>query len=201
MLLARVVSEGSSPDISIQEIMDGLGERAFGLMMILVNLPNLVPMPPGTSTVFAVPMMIFSVQMMLGARQPWLPAGIRNRRLPRATMSTMVIKCAPYLARFEKICRPRLEFLTSRFAERLIGLYLLILAIVLSLPIPLGNFPPSVAAIVIALGLVERDGRAVLIGFSIGLIALLIASTVVLAMWAIAWLTLTQMWAVVSGWF
>src|SRR3712207_5136100 len=158
--------------------MDGLGERAFGLMMILVNLPNLVPVPPGTSTVFAIPMMIFAVQMMLGARQPWLPAAIRNRRLSRSTMSMVVVKCAPYLARFEKICRPRLEFLTSRIAERLIGFFLLILAIVLSLPIPLGNFPPSVAAIVIALGMVERDGRAVLIGFGIGMVALLIASTV-----------------------
>lgn len=181
--------------------MDGLGERAFGLMMILVNLPNLVPMPPGTSTVFAVPMMIFAVQMMLGARQPWLPASIRNRRLSRATMGMVVLKCAPYIARFEKICRPRLEFLTNKLAERLIGFFLLILAIVLALPIPLGNFPPSIATIVMALGLVERDGRAVLIGFLIGIVSLFIASAVVLALWAIAWLTLTQMWTLLSDWF
>ena len=181
--------------------MDGLGERAFGVMLILVNLPNLVPAPPGTSTVFAIPMMLFSIQMMLGARQPWLPAAIRNRRLPRSTMSMMVIKGAPYIARFEKICQPRLEFLTNKFAERLIGFYLLILAIVLSLPIPLGNFPPSIASIVMALGLIERDGRAVLIGIAIGLVALVVAATVVAAMWAIAWIVITQGWGYLADLF
>ena len=66
--------------------------------------------------------------------------------------------------------------------ERLVGLFLLVLAIVLTLPIPFGNWLPAFAISIIALAIVEKDGVAVLIGIVLGVIGLFIAGAVVIGL-------------------
>jgi hypothetical protein len=62
-----------------------------------------------------------------------------------------------------------------------LGVAFLILAVVVSLPIAFGNQPPAVAMALLALGMIERDGAFVIAGLVSGVIALAIASTVVVA--------------------
>ena len=59
----------------------------------------------------------------------------------------------------------------------------LALAIVLALPIPLGNMLPAFAISLMALGVLERDGLWVIIGVLVGVFSLVIVSGVV---WALA---------------
>jgi hypothetical protein len=49
--------------------------------------------------------------------------------------------------------------------DRIIGAATLILAIVLFLPIPFGNMTTGFALAAFAIGLLERDGAAVLVGW------------------------------------
>ena len=48
--------------------------------------------------------------------------------------------------------------LTGDTPERVIGAFYLVLAVILTLPIPLGNVLPALAISIIALGMIERDG-------------------------------------------
>ena len=66
--------------------------------------------------------------------------------------------------------------------ERLIGLAILILALILALPIPFANWLPACAIAIIALAIVEKDGVAVLVGLAVGVISLLVAATVVVGL-------------------
>jgi hypothetical protein len=72
------------------------------------------------------------------------------------------------------------------------GLVFLVLAIVVSMPIPLGNQPPAVAMAVVALGLTARDGVFVAVGCVVGVFALMIASLVVLGGAAVIWFAATR---------
>lgn len=119
--------------------------------------------------------------MMLG-RVPWLPRFIGQRSVARDRFALLVDTAAPWLARAERLLRPRWSWLVNHRAERVIGAFCLLLAAVLALPIPFGNMLPALAICLIALGVLERDGLWVLIGTVTGLVSLFIVAGVVYAL-------------------
>jgi hypothetical protein len=83
--------------------------------------------------------------------------------------------------------------MSSYVAERLLGAVFVVLASVVSLPIPLGNQPPAIGIALISLGLVERDGVFITFGLIVSVIAVAIAAAVVLAGTAAVWLLITHL--------
>jgi hypothetical protein len=142
--------------ISLGTLADTIGERSFAALMILFAAPNLIPMPPGASTVFGIPLLLVAAQLALGRPRVWLPEVMSRRSVDRTTFAAIARRMQPVLRRFESVARPRLW--PSALAERWVGVVVVVLAIVLILPIPLGNWLPALAVILISFGLAERDG-------------------------------------------
>lgn len=168
--------------VSVSDLMRAMDARAVAALILLFALPNVVPTPPGTSSILGLPLLYLTAQMMLG-KLPWLPAIIADRSMTRSDFNSFVGRVTPLLARAERLLKPRLLFVTSATGERIIGGICLTLAIVLALPIPLGNMLPAFAITLMALGVLERDGLWVIIGFLVGVLSLVIVSGVV---WALA---------------
>jgi hypothetical protein len=173
-LLARIAEDESRERVSISDLLDLTGERAFGALMFVLALPNVIPTPPGTSTILGLPLIILAFQLSYGRRSPWLPKMLAARSIPRAGFAAMLARTNPTLRRVERVLKPRLSFLVGPIAERFIGLALLVLALILFLPIPLGNMLPAVAICVMSLSLIEHDGFAALIGAALGALAVLL---------------------------
>jgi hypothetical protein len=162
--LLQQVAEGHMADrISIADLLHAMKGRAIAALLFLFAFPNILPTPPGLAAVLGLPLIYLSSQLMLG-RQPWLPGFIADRSMTRDTFRNIVAKAAPVLNRAEKMLRQRWWPLVSPGAERMLGFVCLALAVLLSLPIPLGNLLPAAAICVIALALLERDGLWVMIG-------------------------------------
>jgi hypothetical protein len=194
-LLTEFAAARKNGRVSMGELADAFDERAFGVLMLILSLPNAVGLGaiPGLSTVFGVPQIFFALQMAAGREDPWLPGFLANRSISGADFMVMVEKAMPYLLRAERTLRPRHEALTSRLAERLIGVLCVILAVIVSLPIPLGNQPPAIAMAVISLGLIEQDGAFVGAGAAIGFLSIAIALLVVLGGAAVLYLGLKEL--------
>ena len=94
----------------------------------------------------------------------------------------MVNRALPFLERVEKLLRPRLTVLLSWTGERLVGIAILILAVVLTLPIPFANWLPACGIAVFGLAIVEKDGVAVLVGLALGIASVIVAATVVIGL-------------------
>jgi hypothetical protein len=179
-LLLRAV-RGQTERISVGEIIDGLGARAFGLAALVFALPSCVPMPPGVPTVVGFALLIVSVQMVIGRNELWLPGFLSKRTFPRIPLVTALENVQPHLQAVERIARPRLLLLTGRAGTVLIGLVVLVMAVVLILPLPPGgNFPPALACAVLGMGLAERDGVIVLLGLVTSIGAMIAAWAVTL---------------------
>lgn len=162
--LLQEVAEGHTEDrISIANLLQAMKGRAIAALLFLFAFPNILPTPPGLAAVLGLPLIYLSSQLMLG-RQPWLPGFIADRSMTRDTFRNIVAKAAPVLNRAEKMLRQRWWPLVSPGAERVLGFVCLALAVLLSLPIPLGNLLPAAAICVIALALLERDGLWVIVG-------------------------------------
>lgn len=176
--LHRLAYGGHGDRITIGQLLDALGDRAFGALMFVFAAPSILPVPPGVSTILGTPLMFLSVQLMLGLR-PWLPSVVTRRSLTREDFQTLVRRLTPKLARAERLLRPRGRWLTRPPVENLLGLLCLVLAVILALPIPLGNTLPALAISLLALGLLERDGVWILAGIAASAVALSVISGVI----------------------
>ena len=174
-----VKSIDTQQDVTIGQLVDSLGERAFGALMFIFAVPNIIPTPPGTSAILGLPLVILTYQVMMGRQSLWLPQTVRKRQISRNMLQTFVSKVLPVMGRLERILRPRFGFIVSSdLAERVIGLVAFPLALILFLPIPFGNIPPAAAIACLALGLAERDGLAVLLGYVLSAVSVAILAAI-----------------------
>lgn len=180
-LLRMLASDRRRERISLQELLEALGERALAALILVFALPNVLPTPPGTSAVLGVPLVFLTAQLALG-RKPWLPAIISNRSLALHDFQALVRRVAPWLQRAERLLRPRLAWLSVPPMENLVGLLCFVLALILALPIPLGNIPPALAICFMALGILEQDGGSIFLGVITGVVAITIVSGVLFAL-------------------
>lgn len=165
-LLAEIGND-PDPEVTVGEIVHRLGRRSFGALLFIFSAPNWLPLPPGSSTFLAAPLILLAPQIALGVRGPWLPRFIDGRKLRRADLAAALGKLIPTLERIEKVSRPRLVFLFGPIGDRMIGLTVTLLSLVLVLPIFLGNMAPAAAIAAFGLALVQRDGILALIGYAI----------------------------------
>jgi hypothetical protein len=158
------LSARSEPDISLAELAEGFGASAIGALLFVFGLVCMLPLPPGSTTVFGLPLVLMAPQLALGAKAPWLPRRVRHRRVPVADLRPSLTKAARWVHRMEAVSRPRLHVLLSPLGQRVVGVVCTILALVLILPIPLGNLLPAAAVTVLSFSLIQRDGVIALIG-------------------------------------
>jgi hypothetical protein len=189
-ILKELAQRATGERVSLRDIVEALGERAFGVLLLIFALPNAVGLGtiPGVSTLFGVPQIFVAVQMVMGRERLWLPAWLLDRSIARRDFQTMVDKSLPHILKIERFLRPRWSALSTTTAERLLGLVFLLLAVIVSLPIPFANQPPAVAMAFIAIGLIARDGVYVTVGLGIAALAVALAAAVVLGGAAAVWL-------------
>lgn len=184
--------------ISINDLLSALGDRARGALLFIFAFANLLPAPPGASAVLGAPLIFLATQLMF--RLPaWLPAFIGQRSMSHSNFASLAGKTVPWLVRAEKFLRPRLTVLVHPSMECAVGLVCLLLAIVLVLPIPLGNVLPALAISLLALGVLERDGAWVVAGLTVSVIATIVVSGVIFAL-VEATVFLLARWSI-SLWF
>lgn len=120
----------------------------------------------------------------MGAETPWLPRGLIEKPLKRADLRGLFKRLGPIVRSMELITRPRLRPMFAPLGERAIGVVCTLLALVLVLPIPLGNLAPGATVAVLALALLQRDGVLALLGYlmALGSGALLFVSAHVVVM-------------------
>lgn len=171
-VLRRVVDGAAGETVTIGEIVEAFGERAFGFVLILFSLPNCVPAPPGVAGVVGTPVLIFGLQMLFGGRQPWLPGFVLRKQVSVETFRRLVDLAEPRIKWLESWCRPRLTFLFGRLGERALGLFAVLVAISVLIPFPGTNFPPSIALVIVSIAMMEEDGYLLLAGAVIGLAGL-----------------------------
>jgi hypothetical protein len=181
------VLEGLPADqpLTFAELARRMGSRAHGLALVLLALPEAMPLPvPSLSAVLGVPMMAVSAHLALHGEGGDLPGWLGRRRVPGALLGLLRGRL---MSRAERMTRNRLQGLARR--ERLIGAVCVVLSLLLLLPLPLVNTPPAVCLLLLAWGLMRRDGVFVLAGL-VGTVALLavvgwaaVASRDLLARW------------------
>ncbi|MCB1454451.1 MAG: exopolysaccharide biosynthesis protein [Rhizobiaceae bacterium] len=183
----RQLAETSAGPVTVEMIRDALGDRSFAALLVFCALLNLLPLPPGSTLLFGPPLILITVQMIAGHQTVWLPRSWLRRSVGLERFRSMIDRLAPQLERLERLVKPRRwPFESATTSDRVIGVIGLVLAIAVTLPIPLGNWLPAFAVAIIGLSLSERDGVFLALGTAVGVVSLLIIASVIGAAGALA---------------
>src|SRR3546814_6281909 len=107
--------------VSLGAIASSLSDRSYGALLILFSGPNLLPLPPGASTLFGIPLIVIAAQLLIGFPQVWLPRQLRERTIDRDTLQRVCTRLGPFLRRFEVLARPRWWPLPQAVSDRTVG--------------------------------------------------------------------------------
>lgn len=185
-IIEEIAQKASGP-VSVEHVRDALGDRSFAAMLALFSILNLIPFPPGTTLILGPPLVIVAAQMALGQNRVWLPRFVLDKSISQKRFRLLADNHMPRLLRLERLIRPRYwPFSTSGWDDRIIGIFALVLAIAVTIPIPFGNWLPALGVLLIALALSERDGFFFYAGVFIGTLALAVIGAVIGAAGALA---------------
>ncbi|KRS17496.1 exopolysaccharide biosynthesis protein [Roseovarius indicus] len=166
--LDQLVARAEGDQVSLGWILDQLHERAFGLFLLILALPCCIPFLYGVPQIVALPLMFISVQILIGRRVPWLPAKLAARNVSTEGLRGLSLRAGPWLRRIEAISKPRLGFLTRTPLDHIVGAALVLFSASILVPLPATNTVPGFAVVVVAMGLLQRDGVLVLLGALLG---------------------------------
>jgi hypothetical protein len=181
-LLQEFLQQHPESLIRLEALINGLGNRAFGPALLVCALPEALPLPiAGVSAIIGIPLLLLSIQLLLGFSKPRLPRWLADRPVKRQTLEQAIHYTLRFLRKFEHIIRPRWKFATTPPVQRLLGLLFLLLSVVIFLPIPFGNVLPAIAIVVISLGLIEEDGMLVVTGIIAAVLILVTMTSAIVA--------------------
>lgn len=177
--LAEIVAEDGPDRLTFSEFAERLHYRAWGGLLFVFASINVLPLPPGLTTFFAIPLLLVSAQMLFGRETPWFPQRIERRGITKAELQRLIGKIEWLETRVERIFRPRLPRLTGRAAARVIGLTCFLLSLIVAIPIPLLHHAPAASVAMFGLALIYRDGALVIAAIVASIASVIIDALVI----------------------
>ena len=172
-ILDGLLEGDPAQSLDFDTLLDGLGRRAFGMLLFVAALPAFIPIPVGGALSGPL-IMLVAAQLLVTMQHPWLPGFIARRGPKRQSLARFERSVDPWLGRLERIVRPRLTaVLDHPLASAFTGLLLLLLGLLLALPIPLTNYLLGGLILLYSLALLERDGALMLVAWALGIAALI----------------------------
>ena len=167
--LQAIIVELPEDQLTLGELLQVFGDEGLLLLTILLTLVFLIPVSiPGVSTVFGAAILLVGISRVFG-RPLWLPAKLRARNLPAARLRPALDGGLHWVRRLEKISRPyRLRGLVEGALPELFNnLAFILAALLLMAPfgfVPFSNTLPGLALLFYAIGMIQRDGTAIVLG-------------------------------------
>ena len=167
--IAGMIARLPPDHVTLGELLDLFGDEGLLLLCILLTLVFLIPVSiPGVSTVFGAAILLVGVSRLL-SRQLWLPARVRDRRLPSDRLRPGLAGGLRWVQRMERLSRPhRLPALVDGRTQDVVNnLAFILAALLLMAPfgfVPFSNTLPALALLAYAIGFIQRDGGAILLG-------------------------------------
>jgi hypothetical protein len=180
-VLIRLESEPGDR-LSIGTIFATLSDRSLALMVVLLGLPNCIPMPPPIPTLSGLLLVFVALQIGFGRKALWLPDIVLRRSIEKVHVDRAVARALPWVLRLEAYSRERLLLVAPTLSAVLTSVLLVVLALGMLTAAPfLGQIPFGLGVCLVGLGLVERDGALIVAGSLLGAIGLFISASFIYA--------------------
>lgn len=158
---------------SVGRILSSIGHDRFETSLMMFSLPAIIPVV-GSSDLVGLPAGLIGGQLAAGHKQIKLPPFLLKKAVSRKALAVAIHAILPVLEAAEKMLKPRWSWIENPIARRVIGLFVFLLALAVAYPLFGFNALHATSIFVMALGMAEQDGLAVLIGAIVGVISLIV---------------------------
>ncbi|MBV0899679.1 MAG: exopolysaccharide biosynthesis protein [Wolbachia endosymbiont of Fragariocoptes setiger] len=186
-LASEILKEVANVDnheekVTLFEIKSALHEKGFNVLIIIFSLPLSVPIPvpPGYTTILSIPLILFSLQLLLSYKFPWMPRWLERKSFKRSTLSLIVQKTSPTLEKIEKMIKPRMHFVCYGPGKKILAFIMFLCSMSIAIPLPLTNFIPAIGITLISLGTMNNDGLLSLLGVAVSVFGLLLTAVIMI---------------------
>lgn len=167
-MLTGLIDEIHGDTITLRELLERSGRQGMLLICALSTLPFLIPVSiPGVSTVFGAAIVLLASALFLN-RLPWLPQRILNKPLDAHKLVPVLRKGAGLVSKIDRWVKERWLHLTSATMLRLNSAAVVFGGLLLMAPlgpIQFSNTATAVGILLLTIGLLQRDGLFVLLGY------------------------------------
>lgn len=155
-------AQGKDGEITIREIMDVIGRRTYGPLLLLLGLISISPaaLIPGSTWALALLTLVIGAQLFFLRRTPWMPGAILRVKVSEAKLQAFLRRARPVAGALDRVIRPRMQFMADPPMVMVVAL-MCILAALITFPlgfIPLAPFLPGLSVTLFGLGMTARDG-------------------------------------------
>lgn len=169
--------------VALSHLADVHGSAARGTLLVLLSVPCVLPVP-GVGNVLGLGLVLMALAMWRGQASHQLPSRVAGWQMPSHWAQRVLGLLARFYSLASRCSRERWLHLVDGpqgWLAPKVGL----MGALIFLPIPFGNVLPALALSLLGLGLVFRDGLAVLAAMLAGVAA--VAYTAGLGMLAWQW--------------
>lgn len=167
-LLTSIIDDIQGETITLRELLERCGREGMLMVCAIACLPFLIPVSiPGVSTVFGAGIVLLACALFLN-RLPWLPQRIQDKALDAQKLKPVLHKGAAWVAKIDRWLQPRWPALTTGPMQRFNSAVLVFGGLLLMAPlglIPFSNTVPAVGILLLTVGMMQRDGLFVLLGY------------------------------------
>ena len=170
---ARSLAEAESvaPDqqgrVSLGELLQLHGQQSLAVLLLVMSLFSMLPLA-GVGSVLGLLMLVLAQRWRLQEHEIQLPDKLVQLRLT-ARWSQRSLQALTWLyATSSRLLRERLTALCEPRFAGFWGLWIAVMAIIIFLPVPLGNLVCGSSLVLLSLGWMFRDGLALLLSAAVG---------------------------------
>lgn len=180
----RIAFADAGSEFTIGDLLERIDTKSYGLLLTVSPLPTALPFtPPGFTIPFSILQVVLAAQMLVGRKSPWLPKWILQRRVvSKGKTSRMWAAMPGFMAKFERMLRPRLGFVYEGIGPNLLAIAVILASLAMAVPFPVTNSICAIGIFMIGLGYLEKDGGFGLVGALISLLSFVVVFGLIVAM-------------------
>ena len=183
-----------TPGLTLAAVLALHGPSSLSTLMLLFALVTILPVG-GVGNVFGVALWWLSWDWLRGRTDMALPTRVAHMRLNLRwsvrTLQTLAVSYR-YAGRWS---RPRLHGMQAPWTRSLWACWIAVQALVIFLPVPMGNVLPAFSLVALALGRLLDDGLLLWLSLALGVLGIVYT----FALGHVTWLLVEQMWMAVVG--
>lgn len=168
--LKQAVEQLQGDKVTVRYLADMHGESAHGALLLFLSVLTMLPIP-FSGILFSFGIFALAWMMLRGKTEHGLPDMVCRVEIPPAAAEKMIKTLSWIYKMAGKFSRPRMVRLTNAAHNAWLAPFVFAMGFIIFLPIPGGNGAPAAALILVGLGMMAKDGLAILAGLFTGFFA------------------------------
>ena len=168
-------------EISTYDLVEIMGvHTSFLVLLLVLSVLNIILAPlPINSFILGIPLILFSICYLFGFQKVIFSKKLSKKSVKCIGWRKHIPKVSHYIEKILVISKPRFFYLSQLHRRFISGFILSIISLLIFLPIPFINTSGSVTMIMVLLGIIQKDGLFLIIGYLLFTIHIIFSAVII----------------------